>query len=102
MSGPIIMKYQIQNPSQTVAGEEHLSRKWSKLIFSTIGQKSAIQISQSCEEKMCTVSGPIIIKYQIKNPSQTVAWEVHLSRKWVKLTLSTICQKIINSNFTKL
>ena len=52
-----------------------------KLPFSTICQKSVIQMLQNCEEELCTVSGPIIIKYQIQNPSQTVAGEVHLSRK---------------------
>ena len=78
VSGRILMKYQLQNPLQTVAGEVHLSRKWAKLTFSTICQKkSVIQISQKCEEELCTVSGPIIIKYQIQNPSQTVAGEVH-------------------------
>ena len=82
MFGPILIKYQIQNPSHTVAEELHLSRKWAKLAFQKFFRKSVIQISQ----KLCAVSGPIIIKYQIQNPLQTVAEEVLLSRKWATLT----------------
>ena len=59
-------------------------------------------ISQKYDEQLCTVCGPTLIKYQIQNPSQTVAEEVHLSQKWAKLTFSKIRQKINNSNFTKL
>ena len=61
-----------------------------------------IQISQNCDEELCTGIGPIPIKYQIQNPSHTVPEDLHLSRKWAKLTFSKIRQQINNSNFTKL
>ena len=49
--------------------------------FQKIVKKSVIQISQNREEELCTVSVPVIIKYQIQNLSQTVAEDVHLSPK---------------------
>ena len=79
-----------------------LSWRLAKLSFSKIRQKINNSISQNCEEDLCTVSGPILIKYKIQNPSHTVAKDLHLSRKWAKLTVSKIRQKMNNSNFTKL
>ena len=70
--------------------------------FPKFVNKSIIQISQNCEEELCIVSGPILIKYQVQISSQSVAEVTHLSRQCKKLTFSKICQKIRNSNFTKL
>ena len=76
--------------------------KMGKLTFSKTRQKSIIPISPNCDEELCTVFGPILVKYQIQNPSQTVAEEVNFSRKWAKVSFSKIHQKTNNSNFTKL
>ena len=77
MSVPIIIKYHIQNPSQTVAGRCIFHENGQNWHFQQFVKKLVIQILQNCEVELCTVSVPIIIKYQIQNLLQTVAGEVH-------------------------
>ena len=50
------------------------------VVFKNTSKNSIIQISQNCDEKLCTVFGPILIKYQIQNPSHTTAEDLHLLR----------------------
>ena len=77
--GSILIKYQIQTPSQTVAEEVLYHKNGKNCHFQKFVKKSIIQISQNCAEELCTVLGSILIKYQIQNPSHTVPEDLHLS-----------------------